>query len=342
MIRTPRTSSADASTVHRRTWLRWGLLAGAAVAAPWRPARSQAPAGPLEGGALRLVVPYPPGGSSDRAARLLAEALAPRLGVLVTVDNRVGAGGRLALQQLHRENTGQNVVVLANPATMLVAPLVFKDNGYDPDKDYVVLSQITRYAFGVAVGAGAQVRDFSHLHAWMLAHRDKLSAGIPATGSLPHFFALMLAEQLGLTLPVVGYRGSGPLLEDLMAGHVPMAIDTLDALEPLHKAGKLRVLAMSDDQRVPALPTVPTFKEAGLALSAQGWNALYAPAWLPAPRARRIADAVFQAMGDKALQARFTAADMVPVALSREQTLQMLAAYRAQWVPVVRRSGFQP
>ncbi|MFD1839551.1 tripartite tricarboxylate transporter substrate-binding protein [Paracidovorax cattleyae] len=341
MIRTHRTSSADAPAVPRRALLRWGVLAGAA-ASPWAPAWSQAAAGPLDGGALRLVVPYPPGGSSDRAARLLAEALGPRLGVPVVVDNRAGAGGRLALQQLHRDPTGQNVVVLANPATMLVAPLVFKDNGYDPDKDYAVLAQVTRYAFGVAVGTGVTVRDFSHLHAWMLAHKDKLSTGIPATGSLPHFFALMLAEQLGLTLPVVGYGGSGPLLDDLMGGHVPMAIDALDALEPLHKAGRLRILAMSDDQRAPALPTVPTFKEAGLALSAQGWNALYAPAWLPGPRARRIAEAVFQAMGDKAVQARFTSADMVPVALSREQTAQMLAAYRAQWVPVVRRSGFQP
>ncbi|SFD43450.1 tripartite tricarboxylate transporter substrate-binding protein [Paracidovorax konjaci] len=334
-------SSCSSFSLRRRTWLQWPL-AGAAVAALPSLTQSQPQAAPLDGGAVRLVVPYPPGGSSDRAARLLADALAPRLGVPVIVDNRVGAGGRLAAQQVHRETSGQNVVLLANPATMLVAPLVFKDSGYDPDKDYVALSQVTRYAFGVAVSAGVPVREFSHLHAWMLANQDKLSAGVPATGSLPHFFALMLAEQLGLTLPVVGYRGSAPLLNDLMGGHVPLAIDTLDTLEPLHKAGKLRILAISDEQRAPGLPMVPTFKEAGLALSAQGWNVLYAPTWLPAARARRIGDAVVQAMGDKGLQARFEAADMVPVASSREQTAKMLASYRAQWAPVVRRSGFQP
>ncbi len=332
--------SAPPPFLRRRDWLRWSV-AGAAAATAWPAAWSQG-RGALEGGALRIVVPYPAGGSSDAAARLLAEALGPRLGVPVGVDNRPGAGGRLAAQQVHRDNSGQNVVLLGNPAVMLVAPLVFKDNGYDTDRDYAALSQITRYAFGVAVGTGVPVRGFPQLHAWMVAHRDRLSAGVPATGSLPHFFALMLAEQLGLTLPVVGYRGSAPLLDDLMGGHIPLAIDALDALEPLHKEGKLRILAISDDQRSPELPTVPTFKETGLPLSAHGWNALYAPAWLPAPRARRIAEATAQAMADKSVQAQFTAAHMVPVASSREQTLQMLATYKAQWTPVVRRSGFQP
>ncbi len=334
-------SSDPAHLLRRRDWLRWSA-AGAAAPLLWPHAARPQGRGALDGGALRIVVPYAPGGSSDAAARLLAEALGPRLGVPVTVDNRPGAGGRLAAQQLHREKSGANVALLANPATMLIAPLVFRDNGYEPDRDYVPLSQITRYAFGVAVGTGVPVRGFSQLHAWMLAHKDRLSAGVPATGSLPHFVALMLAEQLGLTLPVVGYRGSGPLLDDLIGGHVPLAIDALDALEPLHKEGKLRILAISDDHRAPELPTVPTFKETGLVLSAQGWNVLYAPAWMPATRARRIAEATSEAMADRAVQARFTAARMVPVASSRDQTAQMLSAYKAQWAPVVRRSGFQP
>ncbi|WCM94020.1 tripartite tricarboxylate transporter substrate-binding protein [Acidovorax sp. NCPPB 2350] len=330
-------TSFPALSLRRRMWLQWSLASAGAFALTARASTS-----PLDGGPLRIVVPYPAGGSSDRAARLLAEALGPRLGVPVIVDNRVGAGGRLAAQQVHREGPGQNVVMLANPAVMLVAPLVFSEGGYDPDKDYVALSEITRYAFGVAVSSGVPVKEFAHLHAWMVANQDKLAAGVPATGSLPHFFALMLAEQLGLKLPVVGYRGSAPLLNDLMGGHVPLAIDTLETLEPLHKAGKLRILAISDDQRSPRLPAVPTFKEAGLPLSALAWNVLYAPAWLPVARVRQIAEATTQAMADKEMQARFVTADMVPVVSTREQTVKMLAAYRAQWAPVVRRSGFRP
>lgn len=237
----------------RRTFVQWGaaLASGALGASAWAQGVPVPAAVPLEGGILKVVVPYAAGGASDRAARLLADALGPRLAVPVVVENRVGAGGRLAVQQLHRDSSGQNQVVLANPATMLVAPLVFKDNGYDPDKDYVALSQITSYQFGLAVSTAVPVKEFAHLHAWMLANQDKLAAGVPATGSLPHFFALMLAEKLSLQLPVVGYRGSAPLLNDLMGGHVPIAVDTLDALEPLHKAGKLRILAVSGEQRSP-------------------------------------------------------------------------------------------
>jgi len=296
----------------------------------------------LEGGTLKIVVPYPAGGTSDRAARLLGDAIAPKLGVAVIVENRVGAGGRLAAQQVHKDTSGQNLVLLANPATMLVAPLVFKDAGYDPDKDYVALSQVTSYDFGIAVGPAVPVREFGHLRAWMQTNQDKIAAGVPATGSLPHFFALMLGDKMKLSMPVVGYKGSAPLMNDLMGGHVPIAFDSLDALEPLAKAGKVRILAVSGVRRAASLPDVPTFKEAGLDLSASGWNVVYAAASLPAARQRTIATAVQQAMADPALQARFRAAEMVPVSSSSAQTVAMLAAYKAQWAPVVKKSGFQP
>lgn len=325
-------------TNHRRT-LSLGIVAALTLAATGAIAQ---PAAALEGGTLRLVVPYPAGGTSDRAARLLGEAIAPKLGVAVIVENRVGAGGRLAAQQVYKDSSGQNLVLLANPATMLVAPLVFKDNGYDPDKDYVALSQVTSYDFGIAVSSAVPVREFGHLRAWMQANQDKVAAGVPATGSLPHFFALMLGDKMKLTMPVVGYKGSAPLMNDLMGGHVPIAFDTLDALEPLQKTGKLRILATSGERRSPTLPDVPTFKEAGMDLSAAGWNVLYAPAGMPAARQRAIESAVRQAMADKALQQKFVSADMVPVASSSAQTVAMLAAYKKQWAPVVMKSGFQP
>ena len=325
-------------TTSRRT-LSLGIAAALAIVATG--AMAQQPTA-LEGGTLHLVVPYPAGGTSDRAARLLGEAIAPKLGVPVIVENRVGAGGRLAAQQIYKDTSGQNFVLLANPATMLVAPLVFKDNGYDPDKDYVALSQVTSYDFGIAVSSAVPVREFGHLRAWMQANQDKVAAGVPATGSLPHFFALMLGDKMKLTMPVVGYKGSAPLMNDLMGGHVPIAFDTLDALEPLQKTGKLRILATSGERRSPTLPDVPTFKEAGMDLSAAGWNVLYAPAGMAAARQRAIATAVQQAMADKALQQKFVAADMVPVASGSTQTVAMLAAYKKQWAPVVMKSGFQP
>jgi tripartite-type tricarboxylate transporter receptor subunit TctC len=316
------------------------LIAGALCAAAGfsLPAGAQA----LEGGLLKIVVPYPPGGSSDRAARLLAEALQPRVGVPVIVENRAGAGGRLAAQQLKREPAESNVLMLANPAVMVVAPLVYKDNGYDADKDFQPVSQVTSYDFAVAVATAVPVRELPHLVAWLKANPDKANLGVPATGSLPHFFALMVSEKVGMQPLVVGYKGSAPLLNDLMGGHVPVAVDTLDTLEPQHESGKLRILAVSSDKRSASLPKVPTFKESGFDLSARGWNVLYAPAAMPAAKVKRLAADVKAAMADAGLRAKFAAAKMDPVSASTEQTAAMLKGYKAQWAPVIQKSGFNP
>ena len=115
---------------------------------------------------LRIVVPYPPGGSSDRAARLLADALQSKLGMSVIVENITGAGGRVALQQIRRMPADSNLMVLVNPALMVVAPLVFKDLGHDPETDFQPVSQISSYEMAAAVGAAVPVRELSHLLAW--------------------------------------------------------------------------------------------------------------------------------------------------------------------------------
>lgn len=321
-------------------WTRRQAVAGMAAWAAAAAGHAQGPAD-IEGGTLRIVVPYPPGGGTDRAARLLADALQPLLGATVIVENRVGAGGRLAVQQVHKEPAARNVLLLANPAPMLVAPLLVKEDGYDVARDYRALSEVTRYAFGVAVGPAVPVKEFGPLRGWMQANRDKITVGVPATGSLPHFFALMLAQQLGIEMPVAGYRGSAPLANDLMGGHVPLAVDTIDALEPLHKAGKLRILANSAERRSTTLADVPTFKEVGLKLSAVGWNVLYAPSAMPPERAARIGDAVHRALSDPAVRSRFATAELEVIGSTPADTQKMLAGYAAQWTPVIQSSGIK-
>lgn len=301
------------------------------------PARAQALEGPL-----RIVVPYAPGGSTDRVARLVADKLGPKLGVTVVVENRTGGGGRIAAQQLKTTPASQSVLLLANPALMLVAPLVFKDAGYDPEKDYQAVSQASSYEFAVAVGAGVPVRELNHLLAWLRANPEQANFGVPATGSLPHFFGLMVGEKAGVKAQVIGYRGSGPLLTDLMGGQVPVAFDTFDTLLPQHEAGKIRILAVSSPKRSPFAPTLPTFREAGLDLSADGWNTFFAPASMPAARVDQLGQAIREVMQDPETARRFTEARMAPVASTPAQTRASLAAYRAQWAPVVQKSGYQP
>ena len=291
---------------------------------------------------LRIVVPYAAGGSSDRAARLVADRLGPKLGQAVLVENRTGAGGRLAAQQLKSAGANQNVLLLANPAIMVVAPLVFKDAGYDPDKDFQPVSQVTEYEFGLAVASAVPVKELPHLLAWLRANPAQANFGVPATGSLPHFFALMTGEKAAVKAQVVGYRGSAPLISDLIGGQLPVAFDTFDTLLPQHDAGKIRILAVSGAKRSALDARIPTFREAGLDLNATGWNTFFAPMSMPKAQAERLAGLIVEVMKDPDTQRKFATAKMEPVVATMAQTEAMLKAYRAQWAPVVQRSGFKP
>ena len=291
---------------------------------------------------LRIVTGYAPGGATDRVARIVGEKLQAKLGMTVVVENKTGAGGRLAAQSVKATPAGQHVLMVANPAVMVVAPLVFKDNGYDAERDFVPVSHVNDYDFAVSVGGAVPVRELPHLIAWLRANPDKANFGVPATGSLPHFVALMLAEKAGVKAQVIGYRGSAPLVTDLIGGQVPVSIDTLETVLPQHEAGKVRILASSGATRNVISPQVPTFREAGLPLVATGWNAFFAPATMPAATVQRYAAAIVDVMKDPDTQRRFLAAQMSPVVATQAQTVAMLKAYRAQWAPVVQKSGYQP
>lgn len=292
-------------------------------------------------GPLKLVVGYAPGGASDRAARIVGQALQDKYGVTVIVENKAGAGGRLAAQQLKSAPATENALMLGNPAVMVVAPLVFKDTAYDPEADFTPVSLVTTYDFAVVAGTRVPVREMTHLVAWLKANPEKAFFGVPATGSLPHFFALMLGDRASLKSDVVGYKGSAPLATDLLGGQVPVGIDTLDTVLPLHQGGKVKILAVSGNTRSPFAKDIPTLKEAGIDLAADGWNAFFAPRAMPAAKVKGLAAAIQSVMADPAVKQRFLSANMQPVSTSQDETVRVLKAYKAQWQPVVKRSGFQ-
>ena len=291
---------------------------------------------------LRIVVGYAPGGATDRVARIVADKLSSKLGTPVIVDNKTGAGGRLSAQAVKNAPANQPTLLLANPAVMVVAPLVFPDSGYDPERDFRPVSLVNSYEFGVAVASAVPVRELPHLIAWLRANPDKANFGVPATGSLPHFFGLMVGDAAKVRSEVVGYRGSAPLLNDLLGGQIPVAFDTLDSLLPQHEAGKIRILAVSGAQRSLLAKDIPTFKEGGLNIAATGWNTFFAPMSMPKAQAERLAGLIVEVMKDPDTQRKFEAAKMEPVVATMAQTEAMLKAYRAQWAPVVQRSGFKP
>jgi tripartite-type tricarboxylate transporter receptor subunit TctC len=289
---------------------------------------------------LRLVIPYPPGGGSDIGARLIAPELAAKLGRNVIVENMTGAGGRVALQNIKRMGADADVLVLVNPALMVIMPETLKDVGYNVDADFQAVTQVSQYEMAVAVGAAVPVREINHLLAWMRVNAEKATFGVPATGSIPHFFALMMSEAAKIKAPVVGYRGSAPLLTDLVGGHVPVAIDALDSLLAQHEGGKIRILASSGEKRI--IQTIPTLKESGLALSAFGWNTFYAKSTMSAEKVERYAKEIAAVMSAKPMRDKFLAAKILdPNAVSLADTRRNIAAFKKQWVPVIKASGLK-
>jgi len=319
-----------------RKWMTGALVATVLIGLSPLACAQQAP---LDG-PLTIVVGYPPGGSSDRIAGLVADRLKDRAGVSVVVENKTGAGGRIAAQGLHAAPASQNVLMLANPAVMVVAPLVYAQPGYDAQQDFTPVSLASRYKFALAVPASSPIKDVAALRQWLRDNPKQFTVGVPATGSLPHFFALMLGREIKQEPEVVGYRGSAPLISELIGGILPQGIDTLDTLLPQHRAGKIRILATSGDTRDADLKEVPTFRESGVNLAADGWNAFFAPAAMPRAKVDRLGADIAAILREPAMQEAVRSVFLEPVSLDAAGTADALAAYRKQWEPVVRASGF--
>jgi len=289
---------------------------------------------------LTIVVGYVPGGSSDRIARLVANRLKDRVGVPVIVDNRTGAGGRIAAQGLRAVKDDRNVLMIGNPAVMVVAPLVYAEPGYDAKADFTPVSLVSRYKFALAVPASSPIHDVQGLRQWLRENPNKFTVGVPAMGSLPHFFALMLGQELRETPEVIGYRGSAPLIVELVSSVLSQAVDTLDTLLPQHQAGKIRILAVSGEARDANVPDVPTFRELGVNLVADGWNAFFAPASMSADKVARLGRDIAEIMREPAVQKVVRDVYLEPVSADAQATATSLTAYRQQWEPMVKNSGF--
>ena len=181
----------------------------------------------------------------------------------------------------------------------------------------------------------------SHLIAWLKANPEKAFFGVPATGSLPHFFALMLSDQASVKGEIIGYKGSAPLANALLGGEIPVAVDTLDAVLPLQQAGKLKILAVSGKTRSAFAKDIATLQEQHIDLVADGWNTVYAPKSMPAAKVADYAKAIQAVMADPAVRKQFLAVNAEPVSRSQQQTEAMLKGYNAQWQAAVKRSGYQ-
>ena len=290
---------------------------------------------------LKVLVGFGAGGSADLAARLLAERLKDELGRPVMVENRVGAGGRIAAEALKNAAPNGSTVMLAPIVVPVLAPLVYKKLNYDAQKDLAPVAHIADFQFGVSVKADSPIRSIADLVSVVKKTPAMGSFGSPAPGSLPHFFGVMIGQKTGLDLTHVPYNGGAQLMTALIGDQVTLGIDTLVDQGEMHRAGKSRILATSGPSRNALFPDVPTLRESGFKdLIGVGWFALFAPGGTDAAQISALNAAINRALRNPALKERFTKMGLEIGGGSPQDLHTLISTETARWTPVVKASGF--
>lgn len=293
-------------------------------------------------GPVRILVGFPPGGTSDVIARLIVDRLKTSLGTPVIVENRPGLNGILAAEALKNAAPDGRTLMISPIVVTVFAPLTNTRLRYDPIKDFAPVSLAATFPFALAVGPGSPAKTLHEYIAWVRANPAKATYGTPTAGSPPHFFGVMLARATGVDLVFVPYKGGAPLVTDLVGGQVPAGITVLSEMIRQHQSGKVRILASSGSQRSPAAPDVPTFKELGFAaIEGIGWQAFHAPARTPRPIVDRLSTAIASAIKAPEVNERLLALGLEPAGSTPGELAAREAEETARWAPVVKASGFR-
>src|SRR5687767_10993025 len=245
---------------------------------------------------IRILVGFPPGGSADIVARLLADKMRVTLAQNVIIDNKPGAAGRVALGDVKRAAPDGQTLVLAPSGALVVSPWLYKNLGFDPVRDFTPVARAVTFDFAITAGPGAPSGDLKAILAWMKSNPGKANFGTPGAGTVPHFTGVLLSQSAGIELTHVAYKGGAPSVNDLLGGQIPLVVDTpLETIEH-HRAGKLRIVAVTGETRLRSLPEVPTLKELGINMAADAYFGLYGPAGMAADVTSRISRAVADAL----------------------------------------------
>jgi tripartite-type tricarboxylate transporter receptor subunit TctC len=289
---------------------------------------------------MRLLVGFAAGGSVDLTARALAEALRQRLQRTVLVENRPGAAGRLAIEATRQAKPDGDTLMLVPHGPMTLFPWIHRQLRYDPVKDFAPVGRVCVVDYAVSTGPATPARSMAEYLAWARVAGNKAAFGSPGSGTVPHFLGQGLAQQAGIDLTHVPYKGAAPGVIDLIGGNISLLVSPLaDAVEH-HRAGKLRILATTGSRRNPAVPEVPVLKESGIDLALDGWYGLYAPAGTAPEQIARLADALQAAV--RGIEPMLVRSAMRAEAAGPQQLAQIQAAEAAMWGPWVKASGFKP
>lgn len=291
-------------------------------------------------GPVKLLVGFPAGGAGDLIARVVSDKLSASLGVTVIVENKPGAGGRIAADVLKNAPADGNTVLITPLAPIVIAPLTFRKLNYNPEADFVPVAQLVKFPLALATGANSPYKNLSEFAAWLKVHPEQATFGTSAAGSQLHFLGLMFSQAIKIEMTHVPYQGGAPLVTDLIGGQIPVAIDQFP-LE-LYKAGRIRMLATSGATRSPLMPEVPTFKEQGFpGVEGEAWFGAYMHAKTPATVVQRISEALVNAVRQPDVKQKLAQAGLETTGLKAPEFAALVASDRKRWKPVIEASGFR-
>jgi tripartite-type tricarboxylate transporter receptor subunit TctC len=294
---------------------------------------------------LRLVVPFAPGGVNDIIGRKYAQEMTRVLGQTVIVENKAGASGAIGSADVARAKPDGHSLVIANTTTHVINPITMTGLSYDALKDFAPVAVITVVPTAVAVHPSVPARNLKQLVAFAKTNPGKLSYGSAGTGSITNLTG-ELFKKLGGRLDIVHvpYKGAGPGLQDLVAGHIPMYTPTISAA-PLayHKEGRIRMLAICSEKRLPAATDVPTVIEAGMPeMVVYAFNAILTTAATPKPAVDQLHQATMKVVAEAEFQDFLRKAGAEPVTdSSPEKTARFLRNEIARWTPIINEAGLK-
>jgi tripartite-type tricarboxylate transporter receptor subunit TctC len=295
---------------------------------------------------IKILIGFPPGGSTDTVARVLAEKMSLVLKQPIIIENKPGAGGRIAAQALKASAPDGLTYMIAPNATpvfqtLLYPPAVLR---YDMLKDFAPVAVIVSYPLALAVAQDTGVKTAKEYVAWVKANPRFGSFGSAGAGGHTHFSGIQLGKAIGVDLQVVPYRGNGPLVTDLLGGQVPAGVMTAGDILPHQKSGKVRVVAVFGAKRSPLLPDVPTFIEQGINVdTGDAWTGMWAPAKTPEAQLERMQMALKLALDLPEVRDLLSnKATLTPDFRPAEEMDKLQRKELAYWAPIIKATGFTP
>lgn len=309
------------------------VLAGAASLASL-PAWAQAPK------TVKLVVPFPPGGSTDILARAIGARLATQMGITVVIENKGGAAGSVGAGEVARMAPDGATLMMGHIGTLAINPSIYPKLPYDPVKSFAPLALVARVPNVLVVNEKFPATDFKAFIAKAKAEPGRLNYASGGNGSAAHITFEYLKQQTGIFMPHIPYRGAAPAVSDVLGGQVEAIFTGSPALIAHIRGGKLRPLAVSSPQRMPALPDVPTVAESGYpGFDADQWYGIVAPAGLPAPLVALYNSEINKALASPEVARALAIEGAEPTPTTPQAFAQLIAREIPRWAQVIKRGN---